>query len=132
MIRKPRRKVESNSDSELSEGEEEREKDERSYLKQAFGLDDAQENPSQSEMSYTEERVMEDDDINEMMDDMLSRHKLNKMKLYTGKGEGRKYNLDDIKRIYALEMSNAPELFGNTPGRNSLLDEKVKTFQAHL
>ena len=63
-----------------------------------------------------------------MMDDMLSRHKLNKMKLYTGKGEGRKYNLDDIKRIYALEMSNAPELFGNTPGRNSLLDEKVKTF----
>lgn len=97
-------------------------------MKQAFGIDDAEFKESDSEVDYTEERLIGDSDINELIDDMLKRHRIDKKKLYTQKGEGRPYNLADFKRIYAIEMARAPEQFGNTADRNSLVDEKVKTF----
>ena len=65
-----------------------------------------------------------------MIDSMLKRHSIDKKKLYTGIGKGRPYTVDDFKRIYAIEMSKTPELYGNNP--NSLIDEKVKTFQAYV
>lgn len=78
----------------------------------------------------TEEKVFNDDDINEMIDEMLKRHSIDKQKLYTNQGKGRPYTVEDFKRIYAIEMSRTPEIYGNDP--NSLVDEKVKTFQAYV
>lgn len=66
-----------------------------------------------------------------MIDAMLKRHRIDKKKLYTGMGKGRPYTVDDFKRIYAIEMSKTPELYGNN-ANNTLIDEKVKTFEAYV
>lgn len=52
-------------------------------MKQAFGLDDAAFKQSDSEVDYTEERLIGDTDINGLIDDMLKRHRIDKKKLYT-------------------------------------------------